>query len=260
MLQREGGGKRSGSRLLSIMEPDPPTILIVEDHAATRRFLADNLAADGYEPLEAGTAAEGAAPDRDGLAGARDHRSRPARPRRARAAAARSARRPAGAAASTPGCPCSSSRAAAASSTGSAASSAAPTTICVKPFSYRELRGRIDALLRRARARPASGTAAGRRRWSSTRCRARSGSTARRSTCPRRSSPCCCALATEPTRVFTREELLRRGVGLSVRRGDAHAGLARLPPAAQAQPRPPSGSSSTCGASATGSSTGESTW
>ena len=65
------------------MEPDPPTILIVEDHCATRRFLADNLAADGYEPIEAGTAAEGlrliaagapelavidlGLPDRDGL-------------------------------------------------------------------------------------------------------------------------------------------------------------------------------------------------
>jgi DNA-binding response OmpR family regulator len=31
------------------------TILLVEDHLLTRRFLADNLAADGYEPLEAST-------------------------------------------------------------------------------------------------------------------------------------------------------------------------------------------------------------
>ena len=65
------------------MEPNLPTILIVEDHRATRRFLADNLAADGYEPLEAESAAEGlhliaesfpqaaiidlGLPDRDGL-------------------------------------------------------------------------------------------------------------------------------------------------------------------------------------------------
>ena len=36
------------------MSPSPsPPVLIVEDHCATRRFLADNLAADGYEPLEA---------------------------------------------------------------------------------------------------------------------------------------------------------------------------------------------------------------
>jgi DNA-binding response OmpR family regulator len=65
------------------MEPRPPTILIVEDHRPTRRFLADNLAADGYEPLEAESASEGlrlmitkgpdlavvdlGLPDRDGL-------------------------------------------------------------------------------------------------------------------------------------------------------------------------------------------------
>jgi DNA-binding response OmpR family regulator len=34
---------------------DSPTVLIVEDHQLTRRFLADNLAADGYAPLEAPT-------------------------------------------------------------------------------------------------------------------------------------------------------------------------------------------------------------
>ncbi len=65
------------------MEPRPPTILIVEDHDATRRFLADNLAADGYEPVEAESARDGlrlmvskapdlavvdlGLPDRDGL-------------------------------------------------------------------------------------------------------------------------------------------------------------------------------------------------
>jgi DNA-binding response OmpR family regulator len=35
------------------MEPATATILIVEDDSATRRFLADNLAADGFEPVEA---------------------------------------------------------------------------------------------------------------------------------------------------------------------------------------------------------------
>jgi DNA-binding response OmpR family regulator len=138
------------------MEPDPPTILIVEDHAATRRFLADNLAADGYEPLEAGTAAEGlrliaagppelaiidlGLPDRDGLELLSQIRS--------------SARR------------------------GGSLDSQLPVLILsgrageldrirgfergtddylVKPFSYGELRGRLDALLRRARARPRLG-------------------------------------------------------------------------------------------------------
>jgi DNA-binding response OmpR family regulator len=42
--------------------PEPPCgppsrVLIVEDHELTRRFLADNLAADGYEPLSTGSVA-----------------------------------------------------------------------------------------------------------------------------------------------------------------------------------------------------------
>jgi DNA-binding response OmpR family regulator len=72
------------SAALTIMPPrSPPKILIVEDHLPTRRFLADNLAADGYAPLEADSARAGRAlmvselpalaildlglPDRDGL-------------------------------------------------------------------------------------------------------------------------------------------------------------------------------------------------
>ncbi len=39
---------------------DHPTILVVEDDAATRTFLADNLTADGFELLVAGSAREGA--------------------------------------------------------------------------------------------------------------------------------------------------------------------------------------------------------
>jgi DNA-binding response OmpR family regulator len=43
------------------MTSDAPTatILLVEDDQPTRTFLADNLCADGYEPLIAGTAREG---------------------------------------------------------------------------------------------------------------------------------------------------------------------------------------------------------
>jgi DNA-binding response OmpR family regulator len=33
----------------------PPRVLIVEDHELTRRFLADNLLADGYEPVPTGS-------------------------------------------------------------------------------------------------------------------------------------------------------------------------------------------------------------
>jgi DNA-binding response OmpR family regulator len=36
----------------------PPRVLIVEDHELTRRFLADNLLADGYEPLATGSVAD----------------------------------------------------------------------------------------------------------------------------------------------------------------------------------------------------------
>jgi DNA-binding response OmpR family regulator len=35
-----------------------PRVLIVEDHELTRRFLADNLMADGYEPLAIGSVAD----------------------------------------------------------------------------------------------------------------------------------------------------------------------------------------------------------
>ena len=52
-----GGVRIRRSRLCVDMEPRPATILIVEDHRATRTFLADNLAADGYELLEADTRA-----------------------------------------------------------------------------------------------------------------------------------------------------------------------------------------------------------
>ena len=37
------------------MESAAATILLVEDHTPTRRFFADNLLADGYELIEAGS-------------------------------------------------------------------------------------------------------------------------------------------------------------------------------------------------------------
>ena len=173
------------------MEPDPPTILIVEDHTATRRFLADNLAADGYEPIEAGTAAEGlrliaagspelaiidlGLPDRDGLELLSEVR------------ASASRRRP-------PGLP---------------PARAHPHGPRRRARSHPRLRTRHRRLpgqalqLRRA-PRPAgraaapcsgaaaSGTACGSAPWSSTRCRAMPGWTGRRSASPTRSSPWRC--------------------------------------------------------------------
>jgi DNA-binding response OmpR family regulator len=41
------------------MPADPPTLLLVEDDAVLATFLADNLAADGYDPVLAGTVRDG---------------------------------------------------------------------------------------------------------------------------------------------------------------------------------------------------------
>jgi CheY-like chemotaxis protein len=43
---------------LRSMDPARATILLVEDHGPTRQFLAENLAADGYRPLQAECAGE----------------------------------------------------------------------------------------------------------------------------------------------------------------------------------------------------------
>ena len=92
------------------MNDERSTILVVEDDRPTRVFLADNLAADGYEPLAAANAREAlrlmetrypdlaivdlGLPDRDGLEvlrrGARRRRRR--EPHRPAAAAARAER------------------------------------------------------------------------------------------------------------------------------------------------------------------------
>ena len=72
------------------MKDPSATILLVEDHAATRAFLADNLSSDGYEVLEADCACDAehmiasefpdlaildlGLPDRDGLELLRDVR------------------------------------------------------------------------------------------------------------------------------------------------------------------------------------------
>src|SRR3954451_13941412 len=45
---------------MGAMTDDASTILLVEDDASTRTFLADNLTADGYDLLVADSAREGA--------------------------------------------------------------------------------------------------------------------------------------------------------------------------------------------------------
>jgi DNA-binding response OmpR family regulator len=220
-----------GDRLeaLIYMEPDSPIVLIVEDHTPTRRFLADNLAADGYEPKEAATAAEGlrliaegrpevaiidlGLPDRDGLELLSEVRS--------------SARR------------------------GGALDPRLPVLILsgrgseldrirgfergtddylVKPFSYGELRGRLHALLRRAGTQPRLGRMRvgaleldpmSRDAWVD-------GEPVHLTS---KEFALALKLATDPTRVFTREELLAdvwgfQSVG-ATRTLDSHASRLR---------------------------------
>jgi DNA-binding response OmpR family regulator len=214
---------------LVYMEPDPPKVLIVEDHTATRRFLADNLAVDGYEPLEACSAADGlrliaagppevaiidlGLPDRDGLELLTEVRT--------------SARR------------------------GGRLDSQLPVLVLsgrgteldrirgfergaddylVKPFSYGELRGRLDALLRRARARPRLGRMRvgaleldpmSRDAWVD-------GEPVHLTS---KEFALALMLATEPTRVFTRAELLQEVWGFqaagATRTLDSHASRLR---------------------------------
>lgn len=211
------------------MEPDPPTVVIVEDHAVTRRFLADNLSADGFEPLEADTARAGlrlmatraphlavvdlGLPDRDGLEVLREVRNSdetvsridPRLPiilltgRSGELDRVRGFER---------GC----------------------DDYLVKPFSYPELRGRIGALLRRSAPRPGAG-------------RLKVGPLeidplARRAelegqvlTLSKKEFALLRALAAEPARVFTREELLRGVWGFQslvpTRTLDSHASRLR---------------------------------
>jgi DNA-binding response OmpR family regulator len=207
------------------MEATAATILIVEDHRATRTFLADNLSADGYEILEAETLGEAehlvrtqypdlaivdlSLPDRDGLELLRHVRESdrvagrvdPDLPililsgRSGELARLRGFER---------GC----------------------DDYIVKPFSYPELHARVGALLRRNRRRPQNGRirvgpleldVVSRRVWMNGEPVALS----------KKEFALLRALAADPTRVFTREELLRSVWGFrtlgATRTLDSHA-------------------------------------
>lgn len=211
------------------MEPNPPTVVIVEDHDATRRFLADNLSADGFEPLEAETARAGlrlmatrapdlavvdlGLPDRDGLEVLREVRTSdetasridPRLPmilltgRSGELDRVRGFER---------GC----------------------DDYLVKPFSYPELRGRIGAILRRSALRPGAGRLkVGPLEVDPLARRVElDGNTLSLS---KKEFALLRALAAEPARVFTREELLRGVWGFQnlvpTRTLDSHASRLR---------------------------------
>ena len=207
------------------MEQSVATIVLLEDHASTRQFLADNLIADGFDLLQAETASDGlrmietrfpdlaiidlGLPDDDGLELL--HRVR---------GADRIADR------IDPDLP----MLVLTGRTGELDRLRAFHRGCddyvTKPFSYQELHARLLALLRRSARRPRSG-------------RLRVGpleldSLARRAWVGGEEVPLSNkefgllrALAGEPTRVFTREELLRtvwgfRSMG-ATRTLDSHA-------------------------------------
>jgi DNA-binding response OmpR family regulator len=203
----------------------PPTILVVEDDHATRTFLADNLTADGYELLVADCASEAlrlletrfpdlalvdvGLPDASGFELLRRVRAAdgvasridPATPfvlitgRDGELDRVRGFER------------------------------GADDYVC-KPFSYPELRGRVGALLRRAGER----AGAGRMRVGELEvdpgartCRVRGAVVA----LSQKEFALVRTLASEPTRVFTKDELLRtiwgfRHVG-TTRTLDSHA-------------------------------------
>ncbi len=212
-----------------VVEQEFATILLVEDDRATRTFLADNLAADGFELLEAECAADAqrlmetqfpdlaivdlGLPDRDGLELLRHVRDRD------RVAAT-----------INPDLPL-------------LVLSGRTTEIdrlrgfergaddyLPKPFSYPELRARVVALLRRSRRRPGSGRVrigpldldpAARQVW----LRGEPLHLSKKEYALVR------VLAAEPTRVFTREELLRTVWGFrsfgTTRTLDSHASRLR---------------------------------
>ncbi len=228
MLQTKGGGFRRLAPLM-IMDPGAATILVVEDHRPTRTFLADNLAADGYELLEAESAAEAqrlmqtkfpdlaiidlGLPDRDGLELIREVRDadrasgriNPDLPLLVVSGRVGELDRLRG---FTRGC----------------------DDYIDKPFSYPELHARVGALLRRSQRRPGTGRLRvgpleidpiSRMVWLH----------GERLALSKKEFALVRMLAGEPTRVFTREELLRGVWGfrtiVATRTLDSHAARLR---------------------------------
>jgi DNA-binding response OmpR family regulator len=224
MLQLEGGGF-SSPQALTGMNDQPATILVIEDHQPTRTFLADNLAADGYDILEAESASHAerliqtrnpdlaildlGLPDRDGLD---------------LVARVRGADRTVGRA--DPDLPILVLTGRTGELDVLRGFGRGADEYLTKPFSYQELLARIRALLRRTTRRPRLGRLrvggleidpASRQVWLD-------GEPIELS---KKEFGLLRALASDPTRVFTREELLRGVWGFQVicptRTVDSHA-------------------------------------
>jgi len=211
--------------MLTATAVDSATILVVEDHHATRKFLADNLSADGHDVLEAGSMADGrrlmetafpdaaivdlGLPDGDGLELLRQVRRAdrvastldPDLPMLVLSGRGSELDRLRGFA---HGC----------------------DDYLIKPFSYQELHARVLALLRRSTRRPGMGRLRiGDLEIDSVARQVRlRGETIELS---KKEFALLRALAGEPTRVFTREELLRNVWGFramcATRTLDSHA-------------------------------------
>ena len=194
-------------KALSVMDVQSATILVVEDHSTTRTFLSDNLSADGYEVIEAEGLAEArrllggtfpdlaivdlGLPDGDGLD---------------LLAHVRSADRVAGRL--DPDLPLLVLSGRVSELDRLRGFDRGCDDYILKPFSYHELSARVRALLRRTQRRPGSGRLRvgsleldplSRQVW----VRGEPVSLSKKEFALLR------ALAGEPTRVFTREELLR---------------------------------------------------
>ena len=201
------------------------TILVAEDDDATRTFLADNLTADGYELLVADCARHAirlletkfpdlaiidlGLPDRDGLEVLREVRASDGIASRI-----------------DPGVPLIVVTGRSSELDRLRGLEGGADDYLVKPFSYPELRARVAALLRRSNRRVAQG-------------RMRIGPLeldpptrevtlrGRRMALSQKEYALLRALASEPTRVFTKEELLRDVWGFrsrgSTRTLDSHA-------------------------------------
>ncbi len=205
------------------------TILLIEDHPVTRAFLAENLTADGYEVLQAECARDAermiasdfpdaaildlGLPDHDGLELLRE---------------VRASDRVAGK--FDPDLPVLVLSGKASELDCLRGFQRGADDYMTKPFSYPELRARVAALLRRGRRRPGPGKIRvgpleidplGRRVWLH-------GEEVKLS---KKEFALLRALAGDPTRVFTREELLRgvwgyRSMGIT-RTLDSHASRLR---------------------------------